>query len=631
MGAGDAQALLQLGPATVLASPGAPGALDAFLPGGKRPGTLVWPLPKGPVVVLGLPRQDETAQQIADAFQIDTEDLEGGYRIAAWRTKTRPIVLIMAADEAALHAARFEFDVDAPMEMMAPGMRSLDFKRPNQEAGFAVRPGTRLITPHYRLRGFDVRARGQAVGGDLVSTAAGARANRLWLSLEDLAAPGVAKTITLARRHGVAVVACADVQLARAAEPAYRRGVLTSLVAAQEALGLRHFAVAFRPRGPGLTRPDNPQRESDLAYHLAEALRPGGLRELTIIPAGHSDRLATSCGGAPALGRIPEAVIAWSGPSRYATTITRAQAERRVKEAGIPVVLLDHWAAPFQDSSLPYVPSLPQGRADDLHDVLDGVIVIGRHGTEAILESLWAPLEEPRFGMNLLNSLCPVEEEGGLVWLTAHSHRLAAADKENLGLVPWLEPLRRELDAVRPLVVLGHALELGTLSGATLRTDGHVDGEPAWTALAGSPLVKTREGLTVRILASPRALHLAVVAPPAALAERELLLRISVRRPGTRRGLVAELTPKGWHLSGALAGGAPAAEAAHGAVRGADGALTAELELSRFALGGEPHCGRAFEASIRWGPQQLWPKDAAQGAIYVGMARGKFAAPAPKK
>ena len=119
---------LDLTNATVLASPGYPAAIRSTLP--RTPKPVTWPLPDGPVLVLGLPGQDDVALAVMEAFGLleDPEDLRGGYDLWAWDAGGRPIVVLLAADAAAMFAARFEFEQSAPAEMVNPTMRNVNVK-----------------------------------------------------------------------------------------------------------------------------------------------------------------------------------------------------------------------------------------------------------------------------------------------------------------------------------------------------------------------------------------------------------------------------------------------------------------------------------------------------------------------
>lgn len=623
-----------LGPATILASPGTPRALDSFLPGGKRPQRLTWPLPDGPLVVLGLPHQDEVAQQVADAFQIDTDDLAGGYRFAAWRTKKRPVVIVMAADAAALAAARFEFDASAPMEMVAPDMRSLDFKRPNQEAGVAVQMGTRHIRPRYAYRAWAPLAPGdpQTLTPEFIAQAAGAHANRLWFRLRDLRAARSADLLARTRRHGIVPVlrvpvGDATVDHTQGDPLAYARLIGSIAEAAFVTHGIRHFAFEFEVDARDLPRRKGSRAACEAALLETLSMEFANAEELLLVPSAHADDLADTAGASldaaqlAGLRGIKPAVrarmrMAWSGPTSYAPEIAASQARARAKAAGMPLILLDRWAQPFQGKAIPYAPSLPLGRDPALAEVLEGVVVMGRHGTEAMLESTWAPVDGP-VGMARLGRTISGSVENGRTWAAAVASLFRASDKETFGLLPWLPGLADELEAARQHLPTGSFLALPYQPHAGLQLDGRLD-EQLWQ-VQHAP-IEGDHGASVRLAACDDGLWLGCAVPKAVLEKRELLLRVHVRRPGAKAGIRAEWTTRGWHVDGSLG---TEVRLASSAVSTVDGELHSELRLDRFILGGDAHPGRALEFSVSWGPQRLFPwakAPEARGVLFVRWA-----------
>ncbi|MDA1194705.1 MAG: hypothetical protein O2894_05930 [Planctomycetota bacterium] len=599
-GEDDKPTVLQLGPARVLASPGTPEALDAFLPGETRPERLTWPLPDGPLVVLGLPEHDEVARQVADAFQLEVDDLEGGYRIAAWDAGERALVIVMAADAAALGAARFEFDADAPRAMLDPDMRSLDFKSPNERAGCAVRAGTRLVRPLQRLRGWDPRATGRALRIDDVATAAGAHANRMWIDADELLAERNARTLQDLRSHGVEPVGVLDVPFACTTPD--------DVVARAQTLAphATHFALVFAPDdGRAWDAPEPPAiHEAALARRVAAALGPA-LLELTVVPSAADDRRASARGAPLRLDDLPVAVIGWRGPEANPLTISAEAARARAESAGCPVVLLDGWA--LAEPGRPYLATLPRGR--DLGTALAGTIVLGAEGTQGSLEGLWETQDLGLSDADLLTELLPTTADAA-TWHTELVANLQRADTENLGLVPWMAPLAAELEAgaaaaKRALLAVPNAAPF----------ERGESGETSWAMAPSMPL----SGAGLRLRAAHEGLELRVDAPGSLLAERELFLRIEIRRPGTTRGLRIELTAAGWILEGGVASAIMLPPTASGEAAMLSGALRASLTLDRFALGGDAHPGRAFEVRVSWGPETLWPvtSDGAFGLVLI--------------
>ncbi len=183
--------------ARVLASPGWPAALRTFLPPGRPVEPLALPLPPGPLLLLGLTGSDPVARALAEALlDLDPEgDLGGGYVAAAWTDGGRPVAAIFAEDAAALAAARDELETFTP-ERRAEAPRSLEFTKPDEQAGVRVALGRREVRPRWRWRGLAGLAPGESAL-DL----AGAHANRLCLppdapapGTEALAAHGVLRT-----------------------------------------------------------------------------------------------------------------------------------------------------------------------------------------------------------------------------------------------------------------------------------------------------------------------------------------------------------------------------------------------------------------------------------------------------
>ena len=656
----DARSML-LGPATVLASPGSPRVLHEVLPGGKAPARLTWPLPDGPIVVLGLPEEDEVAQQVADAFDIPTDDLDGGYRIVAWRAERRPMVVVMAADACALAAARFEFDAAAPMEMVAPDMRSLDFKKPNQEAGVAVQPGTRVVRPRYAFRAwapYDKDDRRRLTSEDVLR-AAGARANRLWFRPRDLEADTGPALVALARAHGIAPVlharmfdatlqwdadatSPADLFLPRYVESLVhlaRTGHRSLSAPPHEAWQpIRHFAFELeidpapaRPRARG-TRGT---WENRVLNYLGLSFFPDAA-EMLVVPGAHADRLAQTADDIPnvatafALGPTVPAIarertlVGWSGPREYSTHLTFGQARARRLACGAPLVLLDRWAEPFQDTRVPYVPSVPQGRGREaemhMHMAgmpLQGVVVFGHRGTDALLEGLWEPVEMPAPAA-MLEELCPPwPAMRGRTWAGALAAKLRRADKENLGLLPWLAPLADALagvvDGPAPCWVLPPMPKPET---ADLSSDADVARLQRYVdAAAAAFAARLPKGVTLSATASPGGLSFLVEGTPAAWSSIEPLLRIRLRDPLSGRSLRADWTPGGWHVEGSLGAGTQATGNIRAHAGRSDELDVGSLDLDRFALGGDLHAGRVLEVGLSWGPTPIWPPKGGLGDL----------------
>lgn len=193
---------LDLTQASVLASPGTPSSLQAHLP--RKPKTLRWPLPAGPLLLLGLPATDEAARDVMEGFQLldDADDLAGGYAIWAWESDGRPIVVLLAADPAAMFAARFEFEATAPAEMINPNMRTVNLKGSDGSSAVLVRQGQRAHRPAKRVRGW-------APTVPLTMTdafaCAGAHINHLWVTPKQLEDGMTRRALGRAKRLGIAL------------------------------------------------------------------------------------------------------------------------------------------------------------------------------------------------------------------------------------------------------------------------------------------------------------------------------------------------------------------------------------------------------------------------------------------
>ncbi len=582
--------------ARVLASPGVPHALDAFLPGGRRPDRLAWPLPEGSLLVLGLPSSDTAARQLCDVFQLDVDDLRGGYRIWAWHAAARSLVFLMGADAAALQAARFEFDASAPREMMDPSMRSLDFGQPNQEAAVVVRAGTRRVTPRFAARAWfpgDAPHAGDAL------LAAGANADRLWIDVPPEAeAAAMIRHIRALRAQGIL-----PVLTLRTALPPTSRGreawldrTLGPLLRWQARAALRDFAVRFEEEARGRT-PSEPD-EAWCVRGMLERLRPGGLDTLIVVPRAHSDRLARTLGPPPDLRGLPEVAVAWSGPQEHSLHITRAQAERRVREAGVPVVLLETWSDGARAAAA--IPTLPSGRAPDLGDVLAGIIVVGRPGADSILEAAWQPAGAPRFGMAELAPLLPGDEKRPAPFLQRLATSLERAAKESLGLIPWMAPLAAEVRAGARRVAAADGVLMLSASGSpgALQEPGPVE------AIARCDGRALRVG--IRIGREPD--------------EKvpDWSLQLQLEAPGRTARWRVDVTAQAQDISMRSEPARLRVEPGHvTCTRGEGDAPTSfDIVFDRFALGGEPHPGRTFTYTLTFAQRAAVSKTA--GTIVIG-------------
>ncbi len=305
--------------------------------------------------------------------------------------------------------------------------------------------------------------------------------------------------------------------------------------------------------------------------------------------------------------------MAWSGPSEHSTHVSRADAERRVREAGVPVVLLETWAAPTQrGKDLARIPTLPRGRAAELHEVLEGIVVVGREHIGPIVESAWQSVGEHRLGLELLRPLVPADGSDPAAFAAALMGRLRSGAQENLGLVPWMTHLA---DALRD----GVWSRGGKPNAATvpvvpqrIEADGRIDERPWGFARA---LVRDTHGADVLVLSDGAALRFAIRIRKAAVGDTPFLLQLSLEAPGRTNRWHLVVTPGGLRIDSSGRTGAPKLEPGHvlAAWHESQTHYSAEVTFDRFALGGEPHAGRLLQCGVSWGPTNLWPSGPANG------------------
>jgi hypothetical protein len=595
-------AALVLDQARVLASPGLPGELTPYLPGGCVPERLTWPLPAtGPLVVLGLPAEDPVARRIADlfGFDVDPEDLHGGYELRAWQDRGRNLVFVWGADAAALYAARFEFDASAPVEMMDPNMRSLDFRKPNQEAGTLVQTGVRRVRPPYAVRAL-------ALAGDppphLPSRVAGAHANEVWLDAALTRTKAGARLVSALEARGIRVVRT----LRWSAEPGTAISVATWAAATEAGPDMRHVAIVFETPFPVVRQMGTyyAAYERSVVHKVAAYLRPH-LESLYVVPRCHADALAEAYGPPPDLRDVPEAAIAWSGPEEHSVAITREQAEHRVREAGMPVLLLDTWTAPFQSPA--HVPSLPTGRAAALGDVLAGVVVAPGPGVDDVLLSAWDVEAAARNASSTLEALAFLGSGAtdAMRLVPPAIEGLLRLDRQVPGYLPWAAPLAAELGRIQ-----------GPATGVLRDNELAEASRDPWQA-AG--ILGRRDGVTLQARSDGSALHVRVdVGPPQEIG-LPYLLQVRLESPGRAAGWHIRWVPDEAVIERMPAGTPPLTRVGHVHVErstpAADGSFRIDLRFDRFALGGDAHALRHFRLGVSWGPRNVWPAAPENGAL----------------
>jgi hypothetical protein len=446
---------LDLTGARILASPGWPGALKPFLPPGREVEPLALPLPPGPLLVLGLPDQDPVAREVGETLP-GWKPLHGGYVVDARREGDRALAVILAADAAALAAARFELETFTPSGKEAEP-RSVEFQKPDEQGGVRIASGRRSVKPRYRIRG----AAGLGPGETLLDIAA-AHADRMWVP------PDVSdRDLALLREHGVEPVAWTR------NEDSLQK-ILTLFLDLQRR-GVRHFALdCRRSTGSG----DECGPEAQLAGRIADALRPGGLKELLVFRVD-SDAARKNRTGKGLLD-IPEAVLGWTGPNEQPLEITRDQAWERRKQAGVPVVLVETWME-ATDGGDPRLPSGPHGRAGDLGDVLDGIVFLPGPGSAGALAATWAPPPDADTTPELAELLgaCAQNAKDGSMFLLESAACLEQTLLGRYADPPWLRGLPQRLRETAASLPPSNGLVLARLTTEPLQVDGRL-GEAAW-------------------------------------------------------------------------------------------------------------------------------------------------------
>lgn len=453
---------------TVVASPGYPEGLHAFLPERQAPKPLAWPLPEGPLLVLGLPDEDPTAFALATMWGIlpPDGDLHGGYVRVAWHDGHRPLAVILGADAAALYAARFELETTTTP---TGGPPSTDFTKPPAPGVLQVEGRWHHTRPHYRVRA--VLPIAEMTEGLLETLVAG-RANQAWIYPTEETAPQVTDLLPKLRRYGIEPVLVVPMVGPDALAP--------ERAARRDADGVRRFILY----------PWNVPVAAARVSAVGEALRATGPVD-EIIVIGEDLSIA--------------------GTSRV-TDSAGARAACRTR-AGPPTYFLEDWA---WRSRTP-VPSRPRGRPLAFGRRLAGIVAWDGPGLEAILQDAWdGPTDAPDAWEAHLLPLLPSGATNGRAFLREARTRLAKAAKATYGAVPWMAPLADLL--TRRLAHVPEDAILVPRVPARITPDGILD-EAAWRWAARFSVTRA-DGTPLEMLAVADGKRLAVAfRAPSDLAE----------------------------------------------------------------------------------------------------------------
>jgi hypothetical protein len=562
LGADEPVVTFDLSQARVRASPGWPAALEGFLPPGRPVEPLTRDGENHAQLILGLWDSDPVARDIGThALGLDPRlGPRGGYVAALGLNKGHPVALLIAQDAAALAAARFELETFSPDDV-AMTERRVDVMQPDAEGGVRMAFGRRDVVPPFRIR-----ALGGLTGEEGPLDVAAAHGNRLWIDEREPQKRGPRRSHSLLAEHGVFPVAQAALWLAPSDHARLLAGYeppsqgIERLLAWQKE-GVRHFAVTLRapdgmPLDAGLAR-----HEQALVEDVARALRPGGLAELLVVPLAASDDAERRL-PAPDLRAIPEALLAWKGPTEKPASIPFEVARRKAARAGVPVVLLETWMEGVRG-----MPSAPRGRDPQLGEVLAGIVVLGGSGAAEVLSRAWSPVEasDPqRDAASLFASVPAFDAASDLAaWCAEVATSIEAARAGRIGDPHWLQRLpARARDAAEGLPPPGARLLVRSTT-EPVTTDGRL-AERAWRdapALALGPAVARGLAERERVVVG--------VEVPASLRADALLEVTTLGGPGLPRTRRMKLAPRGCP-------GAPIPTAF-------------EVALDHYDLGGDPH------------------------------------------
>ncbi len=434
---------LALDGATVLASPGVPSAWAADLPRGRAPSALAWPLPDGPLLVLGLIDRDPRARDLGEALGVidPGEDLAGGYVVAGWWDGDRPVGVVLADGAAALLAARSDLGA----------ARDAALGRAPEGPGLGIPEGVRRVTPGYARRAID----GGAHLAEAVETALRHRADAVWIDLDRASEDEIRAALLRLAPRGVVPVPRVTARTRDEVRAAGRR------LASWPARGAVEGAVVLANAALTPRRARSP---------LEAALRGSGLERLVVVPASSSAPLVA----------VPGIAWAWRIPPEGPEP---GQVEARRREAGGSLLLYEGFFAPLDaPGAPPRVPCLPPGRPADLSSRFAGIVVGGMTDADDLLDAAWFGREAgPEPWEPILLPLLPPGAEDPVAFLRESAARLGAEARRTHDAVPWMRPLSAAIgrDADR-VAANASGARLVPRVPAPVVLDGRLD-EAAWS------------------------------------------------------------------------------------------------------------------------------------------------------
>ena len=455
--------------ATVLLSEGAPEAVRELLPENEPAVPLAVPLPDGPLVILGLPNEDELADDLVRLWGLlpPDGDLHGGYVTRTWHDGERPISAVFADDGVALRVA---------CERLS-----------NVQSVPAAWHHER---PRYRIRALHPRGPLDAA----IACAITERANRFWLDPTRYPRSEIGSAIPRLVAHGIRVVA-----VVRSTDhPAYE-----ALTLAREH-GIRCLAFGVDTAGGTDAHAAVARLEAGLGRCALRA------EELVVVPGGIGDTHRVVEGVCPNLSHVDGVLLGWRSPAIFSTRIEAAWARTARSESRAPLVLIDDWACGYGSQPEPhFIPTYPRGRDPALAVAATGIVVEGGPGAALVLRDAWKARPTPEPWETHLLPLLPRQRLEPRAFLRQAADRLHAAVAAGAGQ-PWMRPLAAHLER-RAASLSPTALGVPRVPCECTR-DGVLD-ERAWAYATRRTIRWTEAGaektFDLLVYADGRDLHLA--------------------------------------------------------------------------------------------------------------------------